>query len=546
MKPIPNVLASPWCIEPGWMRVVFGVWSRGQLDAPALAQAKADWEARTGKGVRLEFPGAAVDGTGGTLRVAGDVGLLSIEGLLFRHANMLCDFSGGTTYEALARGLRAALDDRRVASILLCVNSPGGEASGVNALAKAIADAREQKPVHAYVDGMCASAAYWLASQAETITAEELSEIGSIGAVCGMVDDSAANEAAGIREIELVSSQSPGKRSKPIDEDVIGRRQTRLNNMADIFVGAVARGRGVSANMVLSNFGQGDVMIAAQAVDAGLIDALGSFSTALDLASGGKPTRQESIMAKIESAPQAAAGGTPEWQCAGCAEMMGPSARSYCGKCAEDSDDDEDQAKALGIGDVKASADARRLRMVALAGLERELLAVTGAGSTEKALAMVKAGVQAQADIVGVQAEARRTQLRARLERGVAGAPGETPKLSLGALQKSLHTCLRGDAKKGWVAAMDKVAADADASSTTVSAAQLIDAACSVAVSADDVDAIADFIASSAPVAAPTHAEPARSGEAEAEELDPAAARIKKTADKVRAHLDRNAQLAAK
>lgn len=572
MKPVPSVLAAPWAIEPHWLRVTYGVWSRGKVDAAALAQARADWEARKASGPRLDTPGTLVEGTGGTLRILGNVGVISIEGPLFRHAGLLVDWSGGTSYEALTRGLEAALGNPRINSILLRCNSPGGEADGVNEMAKAIAAADKAKPVYAYVDGMCASACYWLASQARHIVAEETSEIGSIGVRCGIVDYSGNDELHGIREIEIISSQSPGKRSKPVDDEVIGRLQTRIDDLAELFVAAVARGRGVDVDDVLTDFGRGDVMIASKAETADLIDEVGNFDGTLALMAGASTNgpgarAKESTMTKeaTTSKPKA---GDDEWQCAGCNEMMGASAKSYCAKCSEDDDDDEDdddedEAKALGL-DPKATLGARRARIEALVALEAKLSAATSVTSRdhEKLLAVVAEGMAARGEVAKVRADGQKATLRLALERAIAGAPGKQPTLSLGQIQKSMQTSLRGEAKKAWVAAMDKLAADADAAAVAagkesdqklaaellgkskVSAAQIIDAACSVSITADDLESLQDYIASSSPVAASTYAEPARSGERESAELDAKAAEVTKAAKAARAALDKNKPVA--
>lgn len=550
MKPIPSVLAAPWAIEPTWLRVVFGVWSRGKIDAAALQQARADWEARKASRPRIDEPSAPVEGTGGTLRITGNVGVISVEGPLFRHASLFSDISGGTSYDAIWRGLEAALSNRSVASILFRFDTPGGEADGVNELAKAIRAAREHKPVWAYVDGMCASAGYWLASQTQHIIAEETSEVGSIGVRCGIVDYSAQDEMRGVREIEVISSQSPGKRSKPVDDEVVGRLQVRIDDLADLFVAAVAEGRGEDVETVLADFGKGDVMIASKAVSAGLIDEIGNFNGALTAVAAAQPRGRS---ARVEDhMTKNASDADNEWKCEGCSEMMGPSAKKFCAKCAEpdgdedeDDDEDEDEAKALGL-DPKATADQRRMRMVALVELETKVLATTGAKKLDAALAVLEDAMSAREQVAKVCAVGRSAALRVTLERGLAGSPGKQPTLSLGQIQKTMAVALRGPTKKAWLAAVDKLANDAHVANTTITAAQVIDAVCSVPISDEDLESLQDYVAASAPVAASTFVEPARNGEDESAELDPVAAEVSRLANNARAVLDRNNKPAAK
>lgn len=559
MKPIPSALAGPMAIEPQWLRVMFGVWSRGQVDAAALAQARADWDVRKATRPRLSDElGAAVDGTGGTLYVVNGIGVLCIDGPLFRHANLISDFSGGTTYDALHRGLDAAVANRQITKILLRASSPGGEADGVNELAKHIRDVnRNHKPVESYVDNICASACYWLVSQTRRISAEETAEIGSIGVRCGLVDYSKANEMAGVREIEVISSQSPAKRSKPVTDDVVGRLQVRIDDLGEIFAAAVAEGRGVKVEKVLEDFGQGGVMIASKALAAGLIDEIGNFTGTL-AALAAAPQNGRAVaraggksMATTEI-ERPTAGDGPEWQCAGCSEMMGPSAKAYCAKCSEDDDEeddddeDEEEASALGL-DAHAKSDVRRARMASLVGFERVVLEQLGASAHADALKTLKDAVEARGKVVELEAaatkaraEEQRLQLRGTLERGLMGAPGKPPTMSLGAIQKRVPTVLRGETKKAYVAAMEKLAVAADAEARGLTAAEVVAAACSVPMSAEDLEAIGELIATSEPVAAATFIEPERKPVAESAEMSEVEAQVAALAQKARETLDRN------
>jgi ClpP class serine protease len=571
MKPVPAALLRPMMIEPLWLKVMFSVWSRGKIESATLEQARAEWKARLASKPRLEDVGAPVDGTGGTLRIIGSTGVLSIEGPLFRHANLITDYSGGTTYDAVWRGLEAALENHAIASLLGRFATPGGEADGLSELGKAFRAARERKPFWSYVDGMCASAGYWLASQTERIISEETAETGSIGVRCGIVDYSAAEEMAGERHIEIISSQSPGKRGTPVNDDVIGRLQVRIDDLAELFVAAVAEGRGVSVRKVLEDFGKGDVMIASKALDAGLIDEIGNFNGTLAAIAAattpsGRSARAEGRSMTMKSAsnkPAAAAGddnsgGHPEWQCKGCKEMMGGSADAYCAKCSTDDDDepdgdeDEDEAKALGLN-PRATAAERRARMVELVELEKTLLEATGTTKAAAAMGRIAAGAQALTELAGLRADGLRRDLRATLERGLSGANGQAPRLTLGAIQKTIPVALRGEAKKKWVAAMDKLAADADTAAkagdeekSTISGAMVIDAACSVPITADDFAAVQEYVAAATPVAAANYIEPHRDGEKESEEMDATAAKVSEIANKTRAMLDRNNKPAAK
>lgn len=432
-------LSQPMAVEPQTLRVMAAIASRGRLEAAALAEAKAAWDARRAAEPRAEEQGGAVEGTGGTLRIINGVGVLSIEGALFRHADMFTDISGGTSYNAIWRGLEAALSSPAVKAILLRVNSPGGEVDGLNELAEGIAAAGDNKTVWAFADNMCASAAYWLASQAQRIVAEPTSEIGSIGVRCGLLDDAKADEMAGLREIEIISSASPGKRSRPVDDEVISRVQSRIDDLAQLFVEAVARGRGVDGATVMADFGQGDVMIAGKAAAAGMVDAVGDFNSTLAALSGSAATGAAAATARpnrgtmshnSDPAPQAGAPRAeeeqePQLRCAKCQGECGKTV--YCPSCYDDHDepdgDEDEEAKALAAaGLLGQTKSATRGKLVEFA---RSVLEATGASSGAAALARVVDNATCAANLgeLRAQVEKERASLRSDVvSKGLAAA----------------------------------------------------------------------------------------------------------------------------
>jgi ClpP class serine protease len=169
------------------------------------------------------------------------------------------------------------LDDPTVDALLLNVDSPGGEATGINELGDMLFEARATKPIWSYVEGLGASAAYWLASATERIVVDATAALGSIGVVLAVSDPTKANA----REIEFVSSQSPNKRPDPTSERGKAQLQRLVDAMAAVFVAKVARNRGVSEEQVLADFGSGGLLVGEHARRAGLADALGSFEGTL-------------------------------------------------------------------------------------------------------------------------------------------------------------------------------------------------------------------------------------------------------------------------
>jgi ClpP class serine protease len=105
--------------------------------------------------------------------------------------------------------------------------------------------------------------------------------LGSIGVRMTITDRREADAARGTKTYEIVSSQSPSKVSDPATEDGRSRIQATLDALAGVFIGEVARYRGVTEETVLSQFGQGGVLVGADAVSAGLADRMASYEAVL-------------------------------------------------------------------------------------------------------------------------------------------------------------------------------------------------------------------------------------------------------------------------
>jgi ClpP class serine protease len=128
---------------------------------------------------------------------------------------------------------------------------------------------------------MAASGGYWIASAADRVVISELAVLGSIGVVLGVEDRSGADERRGVRKVEIVSSQSPGKRPDVNTEEGRTQIQTMVDDLAEVFVSAVAKHRGVSSEDVISKFGAGGVKVGAKAVASGMADEVGQFEAVL-------------------------------------------------------------------------------------------------------------------------------------------------------------------------------------------------------------------------------------------------------------------------
>lgn len=210
---------------------------------------------------------------------AASVAVLPLFGTIFPRANSMDNISGGTNAETFGNALKQLVNDPSVDAIVLDVDSPGGQVGGIRELADSIFAARGAKPVVAVANHLMASAAYWIASAADEIVVTPSGEVGSIGVYAAHVDISKNLEQEGVK----VSLISKGKRKvqgnpyEPLSDEARAAIEESVGEAYDLFVEAVARGRGVTSEDVRNGFGEGAGVNARQAVALGMADRIGTL-----------------------------------------------------------------------------------------------------------------------------------------------------------------------------------------------------------------------------------------------------------------------------
>ena len=189
---------------------------------------------------------------------------------------------GSGTSTLLARRLvNQAVADSKVKGIMLKIESPGGTVAGTKELADCVRSAGSKKPTKAYINDLGASAAYWLASQCQSIEANEMALVGSIGTFCVVSDSSKAAEKAGVtvhvlRAGSMKGFDTPGTE---ITDEGLASIQVIVNGLNTFFLDAVSEGRKMEIAQVAA-IADGRVHLAAKAKEMGLIDAVSDFETA--------------------------------------------------------------------------------------------------------------------------------------------------------------------------------------------------------------------------------------------------------------------------
>lgn len=248
------IFASPWAILPEKLELIISV-----------------VEARS-KGFALNPHFEATSRPAS--RRASSIAVLPLYGTIVQRADIMTDFSGGTSTLAFAQSFRAAMADTSVDAVVIEIDSPGGSVYGVAELAAEIHGARGTKKIHAIANSLMASAAYWIGSAADDVSGTPGAEIGSIGVYGVHTDESKMLEAEGLA-VTLVSAgrfKTEGNSYEPLGAEAKAAMQKRVDQYYDMFIKDVARNRGVSQTAVREGYGQGRVLGAAGALKAGIID----------------------------------------------------------------------------------------------------------------------------------------------------------------------------------------------------------------------------------------------------------------------------------
>jgi ClpP class serine protease len=133
------------------------------------------------------------------------VAVIPVYGVLGKRLATLDLLCGGADYEHIAEFARMALADPTVKTVVLDFDSPGGSCRGLPECFAVLADLAAQKHLVAYTEGLCCSAAYYLACAANELYASPSASVGNIGTILAAVDSSREWELKGWH-LELFAS----------------------------------------------------------------------------------------------------------------------------------------------------------------------------------------------------------------------------------------------------------------------------------------------------------------------------------------------------
>lgn len=208
------------------------------------------------------------------------VAVVPIQGVLTANSVILEKYYGWTTYRGLEETCETLAADDSVQTVILSVNSGGGMVWGLKGAANALARLAKVKPVHALVDTMGASAAYWLTAQAGEVSMTAGAVVGSIGV--GITTGAYAQPGgSGVQLYEFTSTHARAKWPDPSTEEGRAEIQRDLDVSEAEFHDAVASARGIERGELAARLSVTDdprdggaIFGPAEAISRGLADRM--------------------------------------------------------------------------------------------------------------------------------------------------------------------------------------------------------------------------------------------------------------------------------
>ena len=190
---------------------------------------------------------------------------------------------GARSFVSMLDGIRK---DDDIEAVVLRIDSPGGDAIASDQMLRAVRRLREKKPLVISMSNVAASGGYYIAAAEDTkIVAYPSTYTGSIGVYFGKISLGGLYEKIGINKQVLTRGRYAGidSDSRTLTRDERAKLRESIESVYDTFVTRVAEARGRNYETI-HEVAQGRVWLGAQAVGNGLVDDLGGFDRALELA----------------------------------------------------------------------------------------------------------------------------------------------------------------------------------------------------------------------------------------------------------------------
>jgi signal peptide peptidase SppA len=274
---ISAILTEPWAISEeaviGLSHIVSGIFNPDiafEAGTPTLPRIHA--VASPSAGNPASVAGAPVGGSK-------QIQVINISGPLMKNDQ----YCGPAGMKSMGQWIQEADRNPAIDGILLVIDSPGGTVSGTEELGAIIKGT--QKPIIAFVEDMACSAAYWLASCADEIIANNsTAQVGSIGVLLSFMDVQPALEKQGVVFHTITAPQSTEKTSmfdKIRSGDYEEYKNTVLAPLASKFIDTVKANRATVEETQTTG-----AVFFSKDVTGSLVDSIATFDEALQRVAG--------------------------------------------------------------------------------------------------------------------------------------------------------------------------------------------------------------------------------------------------------------------
>jgi len=226
--------------------------------------------------------------------VDGDAGardrllLLPVQGMILEGAPDPFGGAAFTSPSAVRRILRAAARNDSIRGVILEVNSPGGGVTASDLIHAEILEFKEESglPIVAYLKDVAASGGYYAAMAADEVIAHRTTITGSIGVILRLVNYGELFEKVGLRDVTIIPTDTPMKDMGSPTREMTDRERDRfrsiVEDMYERFLDVVDAGRPALDRDTVSGLADGSIYSATQALDNGLVDAIGTRDDAVE------------------------------------------------------------------------------------------------------------------------------------------------------------------------------------------------------------------------------------------------------------------------
>ncbi len=218
------------------------------------------------------------------------IGVIDITGLISdrKKASILGVKIGENTLYSVTAQLEKIRQDKSVKAIIFKLDSPGGMVTASDIIYREIIKLKKERqiPVVACLMDVAASGAYYIAMSADKIVAHPTTVTGSIGVIMQNFSFTGLIDKIGVEDRSITSGKNKdlGSPFKPMTREQRQILQAVVNDLHTQFVEVVKEGRPDLTEKQIRTLADGRIFTAQQALGAGLIDQIGYFEDAVELA----------------------------------------------------------------------------------------------------------------------------------------------------------------------------------------------------------------------------------------------------------------------